>query len=233
MIPLRDSAPSGTVPYVTIAIIIANSVIWLHEVTLGEYVDRFVADYALIPVHVVGFTHFSGGFLHNALLPLFSSAFLHAGWLHIIFNMWFLWIFGDNVEDRLGHFRFVIFYLLCGAGSGLIQVLASPASDVPILGASGAVSGVLGAYLVSFPRARIYTLVIIIILIQFMNIPAWIFLIFWFAIQLLSGAAQLGARQDLGGVAYWAHIGGFVLGILLIWLMAKKPTPRSLSWSGH
>jgi membrane associated rhomboid family serine protease len=229
MIPLRDSAPSGSVPYVTIAIIIANSVIWLYEVSLGNYLDRFVADFALIPEHFVGFSHFRGGFVHNALLPLFSFLFLHAGWLHIIFNMWFLWIFGDNVEDRLGHFRYGIFYLLSGAGSGFIQVMSGPASDVPILGASGAISGVLGAYLVSFPRARIYTLVIIIILIQFIDIPAWIFLIFWFAIQLLSSAAQAGAHQDVGGVAYWAHMGGFVLGALLVWLMAKSPKVPRLS----
>jgi len=140
--------------------------------------------------------------------------------------MWFLWIFGDNIEDRLGHFNYLAFYLLCGVGASLIHVGFNPGSKVPTIGASGAISGVLGAYLISFPHARILTLLIIFIFIRLVEIPAFLYLILWLGFQFLSSAAQFGSQPDIGGVAYWAHMGGFVVGILLLWLMPKKPPPR-------
>jgi hypothetical protein len=146
--------------------------------------------------------------------------------------MWFLWVFGDNVEDRLGHFRYLVFYLLCGIGASLIHVFSGPLSRIPTVGASGAISGVLGAYLISYPHARITTLLIIVIFIRIVELPAFLFLILWFVFQFLSGAAEIAAHQDTGGVAYWAHIGGFVVGIVLLWIMPKKPVPRYGGWLG-
>lgn len=230
MIPLRDSNPSATVPIVTIVLIIINSIVWLYEVSLGPATDRFIIEYGLTPFRFLHYYRYSGGLVDNALVPLFSSIFMHAGWIHVIGNMWFLWIFGDNVEDRLGHVKYLIFYLVCGLGSSLIHVLFNLGSQIPTVGASGAISGVLGAYLVSFPHARIYTLLIIVIIIRFVELPAFIFLIIWFVFQFLSVASQIGSRGDVGGVAYWAHMGGFVVGILLLWIMPKKPVYRTRIW---
>jgi membrane associated rhomboid family serine protease len=226
MIPLRDSQPSGTVPVVNILIIILNSLVWFYEVSRGTQFDYFILQHGLIPTHLTHFYRLPGGFWDNALEPLFSSIFMHAGWLHIIGNMWFLWVFGDNVEHRLGHFRYLVFYLLCGVGASLIHVFSSPWSRIPTVGASGAISGVLGAYLVSYPHARITTLLIIVVFIRVVELPAFLFLIFWFAFQFLSGAAEITAHPDTGGVAYWAHIGGFVVGIVALWIMPKKPVPQ-------
>jgi membrane associated rhomboid family serine protease len=144
--------------------------------------------------------------------------FMHGGWMHLIWNMWFLWIFGDNVEDRLGHWRFLVFYLLCGVLAALAHLILHPTAKIPLVGASGAISGVLGAYLVSFPTAMIYTLVFIF----FMEIPAFLFLVLWFAFQFLSGASELSGAEG-AGVAYWAHIGGFVAGIFLVRVFRKRP----------
>ncbi len=187
MIPLRDSVPSETFPVMTLGIIVLNSVVWFYEISLGARIDRFVVEYGLIPIRFVAFNRFDGGFLDNALIPMFSSIFMHAGWLHVIGNMWFLWIFGNNIEDRLGHFKYLIFYILCGIGASLLQIIAEPASRVPVVGASGAISGVLGAYLLSYPRARIHTLLILFILIYPVEIPAFLFLILWFVFQFMGG----------------------------------------------
>lgn len=228
MIPLRDSAPSGSAPVVTILLIMLNSVAWLYELSLGREVDRFLVEYGLTPLRFVTFYRYEGGFVGNALVPAVTCLFLHGGWLHVIGNMWFLWIFGDNVEDRLGHFKFLLFYLFCGVASGVVQVFFHPFSELPTIGASGAVSGVLGAYLVTFPTAMVSTLLFIIII----RIPAFIFLVYWFAFQFLAGASELSAHyQDTGGVAYWAHIGGFIIGILLIWLFPKNPKRATPSWT--
>ena len=157
---------------------------------------------------------------------------MHAGWLHLIGNMWFLWIFGDNIEERLGHINYLIFYLLCGIGASLIHVAFNPLSKIPTVGASGAISGILGAYLICFPNARIYTLLIIFVIIRFVEIPAFLFLIFWLVFQFLAAAAQTGAAENVGGVAYWAHMGGFVIGVALLWLMDKKPArPARYGWN--
>jgi len=230
MIPLRDGTPSGTVPLVTILLIVLNGIMWLYELSLGPRAEAFVNHYGLTPLKLVDYYRFDGGFMANALTPLFTSIFMHGSWLHIIGNMWFLWIFGDNVEDRLGHLKYLVFYLLCGIGAALIHVAFHPSSSLPVIGASGAISGVLGAYLVSYPGARIHTLLIIFVIIRFVEIPAYAFLIFWFAFQFLSGAVELSAHQDVAGVAYWAHMGGFVVGILLLWIMPKNPRYRTATW---
>ncbi len=150
--------------------------------------------------------------------------------MHVIGNMWFLWIFGDNVEDRLGHAKFAVFYLLSGVGAALIQIIFHPASKIPMVGASGAISGVLGAYLVSYPTARIHTLFMFLFIVRFVEIPAFVYLLLWFLFQLISGAAELGAGREIGGVAYWAHMGGFVVGILLLLIMPTNPTRRTPTW---
>ena len=144
MIPLRDSTPSGTIPVVTTVLIAINCVVWLYEVSLGEHAQRFIVEYGLIPLRLVKFYGLQGGFTDNALIPLVASIFMHGGWLHVIGNMWFLWIFGDNVEDRLGHFKFLLFYLLCGIGASLIHVMFNADSRLPTIGASGAISGYWG-----------------------------------------------------------------------------------------
>lgn len=230
MIPLRDSTPSGTVPFVTIIIIVLNSLMFLYELSLRLQLDAFIGSYGLTPAHVTAFSRFPGGFSQNVFVPLFTSIFMHGGWMHLIGNMWFLWIFGDNIEDRLGHFKYLVFYLLCGIGAALIHVAFYPHSNLPIIGASGAISGVLGAYMVSFPHARIHTLLIIFVIFRFVELPAFIFLVIWIGFQFFSGAAELGAAKEVTGVAYWAHIGGFVVGILLLWIMPKNPARRIPSW---
>lgn len=225
MFPLRDSTPSGTFPAVTLSIIVVNVLVWFHEISLGIHLDHFVSLYGLTPARFIYSYNLPGGVISNAITPLFTSIFLHAGWMHLIGNMWFLWIFGDNVEDRLGKFNYVVFYILSGIGASLIQVMVHPASTIPMVGASGCISGVLGAYLLSFPRARIHTLFIFFVIIRFIEIPAFLFLILWFVFQLISGAAEFGSA-DTAGVAYWAHMGGFVVGMLLITIMPKKKPRR-------
>jgi membrane associated rhomboid family serine protease len=222
MFPIRDNNPTNAVPVVTIILIALNSLMWIYEISLGSQIDHFILGYGLTPWRFTHYYLYQRGFWDNAVTPLFSSIFMHAGWLHIIGNMWFLWIFGDNVEDRLGRLNFMIFYLLCGIGASLTQVAFYPDARIPTVGASGAISGVLGAYLISFPNARILTLLIIF----FVEIPAFLFLIFWFVFQFMAAAAQAGAAQNAGGVAYWAHMGGFVIGVALLWLMPKKPVRR-------
>ena len=225
MIPIRDTIPSRTAPVVTVALIILNVIVFLHEAALGPYLERFVMAYGLVPRR---FVYWPGNPLDPArFLPLLTSMFWHGGWLHLLGNMLYLWIFGDNVEDKLGHFRYLLFYLLAGVVAALTQVMLDPASTLPTIGASGAIAGVLGAYLVSYPRARVLTLIPIIIFPWFVEIPAFIYLVFWFLLQLIAGVGQLGLPQT-GGVAVWAHIGGFIAGVVLVKLMEparRRPTP--------
>ena len=153
--------------------------------------------------------------------------FLHGGWLHLIGNMWYLWIFGDNIEDRLGHFAYLIFYLLCGLGAGIVHTILNAGTEIPSVGASGAIAGVLGAYVVSYPFARVLTLVPIFVFLQVIEIPALLVLGFWFVMQFLSGTASLAvAGGNAGGVAWWAHVGGFVIGMILVGLFPRKDRPR-------
>lgn len=212
MIPLRDSVKSRKFPIVNTIIIVVNILIFFYEVSLGREIHRFIFEYGLIPSTV---TSFSGMGVDDRLSPFLTSMFLHGSWFHIIGNMLFLYIFGDNVEDRMGHVKYLLFYLLCGFGAAILQILTSFKSTVPMIGASGAISGVLGAYLLLYPRAKILTLVPIFFFVQLMYIPATVFILIWFFIQFISGVGTLGSAASSGGIAFWAHIGGFVVGLVI------------------
>ena len=217
MIPLRDDRPTRTFAFITVAIIILNVLVFCHELSLenSSRVESFVATFALTPAWL---THAPS---LDSYRTIFTSMFLHGGWMHIIGNMLFLWIFGKGVEDSVGHFKFIAFYLLCGVGAAAAQVAVSPDSTVPMIGASGAISGVLGAYLLLLPHARVLVLFPIWIFWRVFYVPAVLFIVFWFGLQLLSGLAVLHVDVS-GGVAFWAHVGGFVAGILLIPLFKKR-----------
>jgi membrane associated rhomboid family serine protease len=215
MIPLRDTIPSGRVPIFNYLIIAANVVVFVYEASLSDrQAAALIMHWGLSPVH------FRFG-------NLVTSMFLHGGLFHLLGNMLFLYIFGDNVEDRLGHLRYIVFYLLCGVAAGAAQALSSPDSAVPMVGASGAIAGVLGAYLLFFPGARVVTLVPIFFFLQVLEIPAVFFLGLWFLGQFLLGVSSLGTHAAAGGVAFWAHIGGFVAGMALgPVLRERRPVPR-------
>jgi membrane associated rhomboid family serine protease len=217
MFPIRDHNPSERTPFVTYALIAANVLVFLTYLPhLGD--ERALVllywDWGLVPAKV---THGEG------YLGFFTSMFVHAGFMHIAGNMLFLWIFGDNLEDRLGHFGFVLFYLASGLGAALLQIAAAPDAQVPMVGASGAIAGVLGGYLLLFPRARVDVLVIIVVFIRVFPLPAWVMLGLWFGLQVFSGFTN---PADGGGVAYWAHAGGFLVGVLAVlpsWIRAGGP----------
>jgi membrane associated rhomboid family serine protease len=213
MIPLYDDNPRVTFPFVTVMLIAVNLIVFVYQLSLGPHdAQAFVFLYGLIPTHVAGALQ-SGTGLGLALKPLFTSMFLHSGWLHIIGNMWFLWIFGDNTEDAFGHFGYLIFYLACGLAGGIAHTLANWGSNLPVVGASGAIAGVMGAYLVLYPRARILTLIILVFFFFTVRLPAIVVIGIWFLIEFFSGIGSLGAIAA-GGVAFWAHIGGFALGVI-------------------
>ena len=204
MFPISDVIPSRTTPFVTVGLIAVNALIFFYEQSLpAPRLEQFIASYALVPAW----------FTWTAL---FTSPFLHGGWMHVISKMLYLWIFGDNVEDRLGHARFLIFYLGAGAAAAVLQMLFNPFSSVPMLGASGAIAGVMGAYFVLYPHSRVLTFVFLLIFVDLVEIPALFFLGIWFLMQLLSGVGSLGVRNAAGGgTAFWAHIGGFVVGLAI------------------
>jgi membrane associated rhomboid family serine protease len=205
-----------------VLLILANALAFFYELSLGPSLEPFLRNAGIVPAAVFAWPQ-SDLPLIAVILPFFTSMFLHGGWLHLIGNMWYLWIFGDNVEDRLGHFTFLIFYLLCGLGAGVVHTVLNYYSLVPSIGASGAIAGVLGAYVVSYPFARVLTLVPIFIFIQVIEIPALIVLGFWFVMQFLSGTASLAsANAEAGGVAWWAHVGGFVIGMILVKMFPRK-----------
>jgi len=218
MIPLRDTVPSATVPVVTYLLIAANVAVTVYQSSLGGAAERFVYTYGLVPRAFVR---------HGAVVPLLTSMFLHGNWVHLLGNMLYLHIFGDNVEDRLGHLRYVTLYLLAGLAAGIAQVAMNPTSPLPMVGASGAIAGVTGAYFVFFPRARIVTLVPIFLFLQVVEIPAVFFLLFWFVFQLLAGVGSLHAADSMGGVAFWAHVGGFLTGMMLGPVLAR-PRQRQI-----
>lgn len=232
MFPLRDTTQSERLPLVSWALILINAVVFLIEISLGpQRLAAFIQNWGLIPANLDLFQPLSW-------LPLFTNIFLHAGWFHILSNMWTLFIFGDNVEDRMGHGRYLIFYLLSGLAANLIQVITAPGSSVPTIGASGAIAGVLGAYFYLFPQARVLTFIPLGFLPWLIQVPAVLYLGFWFITQFFSGLAALGmpAYANMGGVAWWAHIGGFVFGLALVRLFARRviryeydifPPPRS------
>lgn len=216
MIPLKNLRPRTHFPAVTLALIVINFIVFFYQLTLDPRgLQSFILTYSMIPARAQLALAHSQYTLAQGFFPLFTSMFLHAGWLHIIGNMWFLWLFGPNVEDRLGHVPYLGFYLVCGLGAGIAQTLFSLGSTIPGLGASGAIAGVLGAYVVFFPSSRILTLVTLFFWWFFARLPAVLFIGLWFAVQFLSGLGSLGSAQT-GGVAWWAHVGGFLLGMLLV-----------------
>ncbi|TMQ58542.1 MAG: rhomboid family intramembrane serine protease [Candidatus Eisenbacteria bacterium] len=221
MIPLRDRNPSGAFPVVTLTLILVNTFVFLYEVQLGPALGNFLNRYALVPAEVTGSLQYGAVSLSDTVAPFFTSMFLHGGWLHLIMNMWFLWIFGDNVEDALGAFRYILFYLICGLGAAFTHFLLQPASPMPVLGASGAIAGVLGAYAVLFPGARVITLIPVFFFLQVVELPALVVLGLWFVLQIMSGFFEVMAPMR-GGTAWWAHIGGFVTGLFLILLFRPR-----------
>jgi len=230
VIPLRDENPSSTVPVVTRALIVLNVAVFLYEVSLGQGLATFIGDCGLVPLRLLEA-------LRGAENPIAASAtivtstFLHGGWLHLIGNMWYLWIFGDNVEDRMGHVRYLVFYLVGGVASGVLHTMANPDSPLPTVGASGAIAAVLGAYLVLFPRARVVTLVPLFVFLQLMALPAVVVLGLWFVFQFFSGALSLAyAAGTSGGTAWWGHIGGFAFGMLLGRVLGTRTPRPSRAW---
>jgi membrane associated rhomboid family serine protease len=230
MFPIRDDVPRYSTPYVTYFIIALNAVVFLCELSLGMQSHRalngLIYEFGVVPRRFERALAGPQAFSFPGLsLTILTSMFLHGGWLHIIGNMWFLWIFGDNVEDYLGHFKYLLFYLISGCAAAIAYILLDASSNQPTIGASGAIAGVMGAYFVLYPRARVLTLVFLVIFFTFWWLPAWVFLGIWFVLQFLSGTATsiAGASQNTGGVAFWAHVGGFVAGILLIKLMPERP----------
>ncbi|MDY7020759.1 MAG: rhomboid family intramembrane serine protease [Cyanobacteriota bacterium] len=221
MVPLRDENPTRTTPYVTYGLIAVNILLFLVEVLLNPpQLDQFFHLFAVVPEELTAsFNGVSVGQPVPELLTLISSQFLHAGLLHVGFNMLFLWIFGNNIEDELGSFKFTFFYLTCGVLAALAQWYVAPQSAVPSLGASGAIAGVMGAYILRFPQVRVLTLIPLGIFFYTLRIPAFLFLGFWFVQQAISGFSMLGVQTSIGmesgGVAYWAHAGGFVVGAIL------------------
>jgi len=224
MIPLRDDQPRFSTPLVTYFLVALNLLIFLFEAALTpDSVKILLYQFGMVPANIT--TYLSGSSrlgLVAVLLPALTSMFLHGSWMHVIGNMWFLWIFGDNIEDYLGHFSYLSFYLASGLAAAFAQVILSPHSPVPTVGASGAIAGVLGAYFVLYPKARV--LIWFPILFLF-HLPAWVMLGYWFLMQFVSGAAtSLAAYSDTrGGVAFWAHVGGFVAGIVLVKLIPERP----------
>ena len=242
MIPLRDDVPSRTFPVVNIGLILVNVACFVMELGLGPGLQRFLHQSAVVPALYAG----RDGVLRpgEALLTTFDpdlggrvlvSMFLHGGWLHIIGNMLYLWIFGDNVEDRMGHVRYLVFYLACGWAASYAHIWSSPTSRLPSIGASGAIAGVLGAYITLYPRAQVVTLLPLGLFTQLVEIPARFFLGLWFLQQFLYGALSLATpTAQTGGVAWWAHIGGFAAGFLLVGLLQKRPrrpTGRDVWWN--
>jgi membrane associated rhomboid family serine protease len=220
MIPLKDILPSKSMPAIVFLLIAANAGVWVIELLQGRHLNEFVMTWGFTPLRMLAAQEDPVKWV----TPL-SSMFMHGGWLHIIGNMWFLWIFGDNVEDAFGHAGFIAFYLACGLGAAAMQFLLSMNSPVPMVGASGAISGVLGAYACFFPRARIVALVPIFVFIQFVELPAFLFILLWFLLQLVSGCASIGL-EAVGGVAFWAHVGGFIAGWLIAFFWKAYLTSR-------
>jgi membrane associated rhomboid family serine protease len=220
MIPLRDKNPTRTIPFVNYGIIALNVLVFLVELSVGKQIGGFIFQFGVVPARLVEAVQ-TVQLNPAAFYSLFSSMFLHGGWMHLVGNMLFLHVFGDNVEDRFGHTRYFFFYGISGLGAALTQVFFNPLSQIPMVGASGAIAGVLGAYMFLYPRARVITLIPIFFFFQIVELPAYFFLGFWFLLQFLSGMMALGIGADAGGVAWWAHIGGFACGALLLPFLRK------------
>lgn len=233
MFPIRDDNPPILTPYVTYAIVVLNSLAWIFVQGMGTDPQLFasICRFGLIPgdvlqnlpdgaqVPLAPGVYCTPGDFPAWVTPL-TSMFMHGGWLHIIGNMWFMWIFGNNVEDAMGHFRFAVFYILCGLAAAALQVAAAPESAIPMVGASGAIGGVMGAYILFYPRVRVHLLLVLGFFITTVAVPAVLMLGYWFVLQVLSGVANVDT--DGGGVAFWAHVGGFVAGMALAFLFRDK-----------
>jgi membrane associated rhomboid family serine protease len=228
MIPLRDDQPCFSTPFVTWFLIGINVLVFLFELSIGFQsradLNALMAQFGVVPSHSIGLLTGTPVFAPlAAILPIFTSMFLHASWSHVLGNMLVLWIFGDNIEDHLGHFKYLVFYLLCGFAASFTHIVLNPNSLVPSVGASGAIAGVMGAYFVLFPRAKVLVWFPPIFLFK---VPAWLMLGYWFVAQFISGTATSIASANEaagGGIAFWAHVGGFVAGVLLIKLLPERP----------
>jgi membrane associated rhomboid family serine protease len=230
VIPLRDANPTRRTPVVTLGLIALCFAAFAYElgilVSAGEDgLGRLFERYGVVPAELTDALE-RGAILSEATLSVFTSLFLHGGWLHLLGNLLYLWIFGNNIEDRLGRFRFLLFYLAGGVAAALAQVAIDPGSGIPLIGASGAIAATLGAYLVLYPRARILSLVFLIFFYQLIEVRAVIVLGFWFILQLIDGVASLGAPNADGGVAFFAHIGGFVAGLVVGLVIRGRGAPR-------
>ena len=227
MFPLRDENPTALTPVVTIVLILANVASWFYVEGAG-YSERLlgasVCQFGFIPAEITGMTGGYNGVQYDVGMPacnfgglttsaVFTSMFMHGGWLHLIGNMWFMWLFGNNVEDMMGHARFLAFYVLVGIAAAGAHIVSAPGSVIPTVGASGAISGIMGAYLLLYPRVKIHTLFVFVFILRIIPVPAWLVLIMWFGLQVLTGYAS---PVDTGGVAVFAHIGGFIAGVALV-----------------
>lgn len=225
LLPLKDDIPSRRFPFVTYSIIAVNIVVFMFEATMSkEQLQAFFELIAVIPAEYTAFLRGEPVPLLKLLAAPFASMFLHGGWMHLFGNMWFLYLFGDNVEDAMGHSRFLLFYLLTGLAATVAHIFVNPLSPIPIVGASGAISGVVGAYFLMFPTARVLTLVPIFFFVDIVLLPAVVFIGMWFLFQFWSGLLSL-AVPHLGGVAWWAHIGGFIAGLILAPIMRERRKP--------
>jgi membrane associated rhomboid family serine protease len=228
MIPLKDDIPARRFPVVNIGLIGVNIIVFLFELASGPHIDRVIMRFGFVPARFSSM--YSWDYLDlTRYTTVFTSLFLHGSLFHILANMWVLGIFGDNVEDCMGRLRYLIFFFLCGIASVVAQALSNPDSTLPLVGASGAISGVLGAYFLTYPRARILTLVPIFILFYMIDIPAFIFLGFWFLIQFVSGYVSMMAKDAAtgGGIAWWAHVGGFGAGVVLVHFFRQEKLCQS------
>ena len=221
MLPLRDVNPTRHFPLMTVILIAINVIVFIYELLLGPQLEGFVQSWAIIPYEITRGVDLPPPSIQPIYLTLITAMFLHGGFVHIAGNMLFLWIFGNNIEDAMGSLRFLVFYLLCGLAAAFAQIAVGPNSDVPNIGASGAIAGVLGAYLLLFPRAEVQTLVFLGFFVRLVRVPALLFLGLWFVLQLFSGVAGLG-MEARGGVAWFAHIGGFIAGLVLINLFRRR-----------
>ena len=232
MIPLNDNVRRQTFWFSTLALIALNTAVFAYELSLGPSINRFILAFGLIPAR---YSTPHGAFLITGLVrflvPVFTSMFIHGGWFHLLGNMLFLFVFGRSIEDRFGHIQFLLLYFVSGFGAALAHIMFNMGSQAPTIGASGAIAGVLGAYLVSFPTARISTLIPLIIIFWVIRIPAFLVLVYWFAIQFIAGQQMLTIESATGsGVAWWAHVGGFILGMLLALAMPKRQRRVTQVW---